>query len=464
MNESTRSMMQAGLRHSTYDPRTWVRKVWGTLGPALRSLGGQPGVAILVAEVGFPYEIKGLIWVRPGDLPKAVIIGRHSHCDIRVESVHTELSLRHLAVLVHWSDHGLTARILDLETASGFADETGSGLRSVTFAGSAFFSLGSLAFAVLETGRGEPLHGPEAFYDALPPRVRVEERGSKGGGRRADPVVFRATVREADEPSPEPREVTQVVSRQPSTYLTDPPQGGQTLGRLQVWQKGHGGDHLISDRAMDRGVMLGRYERCSLLVDGTSVSRVHLLLIRCDDRWVVVDTASTNGVFRHEGDRQVEVSVAALEDGARFTFGDAEFTWYAAEGPSDPRFPEVEAPSGPAVLRPEGATRRPTPRVPTVRQAPHDGTDASLAALGVTDPVHVRIVHALEAQGGLMMWGTLAARIGVSEFELPSHLQALSEAMGAPEPDPLGWDAEARLVRLDLAWMRRWRERPDDPT
>jgi hypothetical protein len=51
--------------------------------------------------------------------------------------------------------------------------------------------------------------------------------------------------------------------------------------------------------ALDRGVLFGRYERCvgSSLCDA-NVSRVHALLVARAGELVMLDTGSTNGLFR----------------------------------------------------------------------------------------------------------------------------------------------------------------------
>jgi hypothetical protein len=55
--------------------------------------------------------------------------------------------------------------------------------------------------------------------------------------------------------------------------------------------------HRVSTEDLERGLLIGRYERCQLAGDDRSLSRVHLLVIRDDDGVWAVDTASRNGTF-----------------------------------------------------------------------------------------------------------------------------------------------------------------------
>src|SRR5690606_2815318 len=66
---------------------------------------------------------------------------------------------------------------------------------------------------------------------------------------------------------------------------------------------------LVGARAIHRGILLGRYERCdvdgSKLLTSESISRVHLLVVEVSDRVYAIDTASTNGTWMAEDDREV---------------------------------------------------------------------------------------------------------------------------------------------------------------
>jgi hypothetical protein len=85
--------------------------------------------------------------------------------------------------------------------------------------------------------------------------------------------------------------------RAPRLLLLD---GEATLGTLEVAV----GNRVISApvglSALDRGVLFGRYDRClgATLCDG-NVSRVHALLVARAGQLVMLDTGSTNGLFRN---------------------------------------------------------------------------------------------------------------------------------------------------------------------
>ncbi|MEL6183033.1 MAG: GGDEF domain-containing protein [Myxococcota bacterium] len=62
---------------------------------------------------------------------------------------------------------------------------------------------------------------------------------------------------------------------------------------------------------------VGRAPECDVFLDDEGVSRHHAKVVRESDRWVLVDTGSTNGTF-HDGER---IDVRALEDGDQVHLG-----------------------------------------------------------------------------------------------------------------------------------------------
>lgn len=77
-----------------------------------------------------------------------------------------------------------------------------------------------------------------------------------------------------------------------------------------------------TDRAR-RGLVVGRDERCHLVLDDPTVSRRHARLRRRDGCWSIEDLASTNGT-RLNGWR---IENARLRDGDRLALGGAELVF-----------------------------------------------------------------------------------------------------------------------------------------
>jgi len=75
----------------------------------------------------------------------------------------------------------------------------------------------------------------------------------------------------------------------------------------------HREKYRLSRESLDRGVLLGRYERCAIpALELGRVSRVHLLLVRVGEEVLAIDTASTNGTWN--GGKKVETLLLGESD------------------------------------------------------------------------------------------------------------------------------------------------------
>lgn len=231
-------------------------------------------------------------WVRASlDKTRAVVVGRHSHCAIRAPELVSEISLRHLAVLVRAVDHDRTRlRVLDLGTSIGFSDEAARPLQAVAAEGTIFLRLGPLDLWMFTTSPDDPpLEDAQDAYRCIPPRVFVEEK--------VGPPPLRGPLLRGVR-GPVPEGATPVLS------MVGPLADVRRLcaddeapvGRLVVHS---GTDELsrkVGPHALARGILVGRYERCDLVRSRhDNLSRVHLLVVQDGDDVLAVDTASTNG-------------------------------------------------------------------------------------------------------------------------------------------------------------------------
>lgn len=74
------------------------------------------------------------------------------------------------------------------------------------------------------------------------------------------------------------------------------------------------------------GLILGRDERCDVVVPDGFASRVHAVLAELDERLWLIDTGSSNGTGLQGGPR---VNCHALQDGDAFWVGRALLRWRA---------------------------------------------------------------------------------------------------------------------------------------
>ena len=256
----------------------------------------EPGLAIVAVD-----EVTG----RPAGLvqlcarvqrPVAAIVGRHDRCDLFLDG-RDELSLRHLAVVLDpvtsWErgKPSVRYRILDLRTSEAMLDEDGKPLRGLLADGPAIVRCaGYVLFFLL---LGDPTDWPASAEDAwamLPERVYLDEIS----GDLAQGSLPRIRM-----PRPDAREtyITRTGGpRDTSMRLAQ----GDLAGVLELHTPQRQLALSIGEAALRDGVLLGRYHRCDAMeaaTEDTSLSRVHALLIQVEERLLLIDTASTNGVF-----------------------------------------------------------------------------------------------------------------------------------------------------------------------
>jgi hypothetical protein len=281
------------------DVRTLFERAYPAFAERCRAVD-EPGVA-LVAVDELTGNAMGMACLRARvDRHVTAIVGRHDRCDLYIEG-NDRLALRQLVVVLDpvssWraGTAMVNFRILDLRTSDGMVDEEGRPLRGLRSEGPAMVRCGG--YAIFALPLGDPTDWPAAAGDAwecIPERVYHDELVR---------VPDASVVRELGVPNPQ---ITQVVIR-----TAGPRDTGMKLvsdrdlaGRL-LMSGSWGHDAIeIGHQALREGVLIGRYARCDgaagVSVD-TSISRVHALLLLVDDRLLVIDVASTNGIREVEG-------------------------------------------------------------------------------------------------------------------------------------------------------------------
>lgn len=290
---------------------------------AIRGLGRsvhELGVAVVAIHVP-TCRLVARAWVaaRP-DRVQSSIVGRHSQADVLLDD--PRISLRHLAILVppptRWEPHALGFEILDLRTPHAFHDERGRPLEALRAEGPALVSVPPFALYALPTG--DPSDWPELATDAwamLPERVFLDER-------RAEPDRFRRGAHRARpraEGSIRESHITLLPAlAAPADRLVDDDE--QPAGHLHVLTPRGSRRLAVGPRALSRGILLGRYERCDVseLFEDT-VSRAHLLVKEVGGHVVGIDTASTCGTYVQG--REDAVRTVALGAGQTAILADA---------------------------------------------------------------------------------------------------------------------------------------------
>jgi hypothetical protein len=277
------------------------------------------GVLIVAFDEG--KHALGQAWVAATlDRTRAITIGRHSMCGIRISESNGAVSLRHIVVLVRAISHSeVRIRVLDLHTQIGFSDESGRVLQAATCEGSLFLSVAGVKLMMIVTDDGEISDDARAQYATIPERVFLEEKQGTVG----DPV-----------------HIGRLAHLPPSvSYVCSAPgpiaaagnlvgQDEQPHGTLIVRASGLATRKPVGASILERGLLIGRYARCDVGVsfdDDSRLSRVHLLLVKDGGDLLAIDTASVNGTLV-EGRSIIQHRV---EDGTVFDLGgELGLTWH----------------------------------------------------------------------------------------------------------------------------------------
>lgn len=254
----------------------------------------------------------GRLWLEASESLRAGTIGRHSRTDLFLPE-DEELSLRHLLVLVKRSGAALRIRVADLATPGGFQAEEGGVLRAIDANGTVILRAASYSVLAIPTGAPAPWNSKAADpWLTLPARVLLsEERIARERPLRVRPASVETHVRSVEglaeagpEPSLGPGEAVEGV-----LLIGD----GQGQRRLSVGR-----------RALEQGIMLGRYPRCSgASAMSDRVSRVHAVLIAIEGEVHLVDAGSTNGTRVDDE----EFKCGPVEHGRSYSLGDLSVRW-----------------------------------------------------------------------------------------------------------------------------------------
>jgi hypothetical protein len=209
--------------------------------------------------------------------PHALILGRHSRCDILVDD--PEVSLRQAAIVL-WpgadpasgggARMGPRAVVIDLHTSTALRTRRGAA-RRISSGTALQFAIGAGAARDVEV------------------TVLVAARDQAFPLRQPDELEAHLVGALIDDEAPAPASVPEstwehsVVFRRGDTRTVLPP------------------DELVIEATaaeIARGIVLGRYERCrrtAALRDHDAVSRVHALVFAADGALWITDTASSAG-------------------------------------------------------------------------------------------------------------------------------------------------------------------------
>jgi len=221
-------------------------------------------------------------------LPGAyVIVGRHSNCDVVLDSEPT-LALRHLLMrAVVLADGTVGVRILDLRTSLGFIVDAGGPCRSIFAVGPIAIRLGPYAIIAL------PLD-PRCVPPQLP-------RPTLSRGLQMPTAMPVSPYRVAPAVSDRSFRSSHVTILPAAPALEDLNPTRQGFGRLTLVRGWQSASIDVDVEELESGILVGRADKCvdhglRALLDA-SISRAHLLLVREEGHTSIFDLCSTQGTY-----------------------------------------------------------------------------------------------------------------------------------------------------------------------
>lgn len=299
------------------DARTLFLAAYGKFADACRAFD-EPGLAVIAVDED-TCRPSGIVRLTARvQRPVAAIVGRHDHCDLFLHT-REDLALRQLAVILepvtNWT-RGATNiryRLLDLRTTQPMTGEDGKKTRGLVAEGPAIVRCGG--YTVFALPLGDPSDWPERAEDAwsmLPARVYLDE---------LPPELAHGSLPRMPQQLSRSSTLTRTSGvRDTGMRLVE----GDVAGYLELYAPTKQVTLAIGEAALKDGVLIGRYDRCDatdIATDDTSLSRVHALLMRVEDRLLLVDTASSNGTF----EKGQQVRVVVLEADTELRLGKKTF-------------------------------------------------------------------------------------------------------------------------------------------
>lgn len=299
-------------------PRPDLGTLFNALQRRLREvLAAQPRVGVQVFALSDEGRLSGQMWLEATEAPRSGSLGRHDAVDLYLPDQEGELSLRECVVVVRRVGKGVRTRVIDLLSTNGFTLEDGFPCRAVESDGPFFVAMPRYTLLFCGTGTPPPWdHLAKDPFATLPPRS-VQRIARRGRSERPPERDYVTKVTPLFSPMSGSRE--QVLAP------GEAPEGRLELGCEELKE-----ELPVSALALERGVLLGRADRCCgrmRLPD--NVSRVHALVLRLDGALLLIDAGSRNGTWRG----QEEIRCATLEAGLEYRLAEeygATLRWMPA--------------------------------------------------------------------------------------------------------------------------------------
>jgi hypothetical protein len=209
--------------------------------------------------------------------------------------------LRQAIVLVRLRDGRPLIRVADLESGTGFTLPDGSRSSGIESDGPTVLRIPGFAFFVLPTGEGPQwdTSASDAWQDWS---TRTAQIALTGDRLR---LLKLAAASGQQKGAERPRLVTPVGGPVDGAIASRDAGGAREAGVLLLSGAQDRERLALTQGALERGVLLGRYTRCNGATWASDeISRVHALVISLDGVVHIADAGSTNGLY--SGKREVK--------------------------------------------------------------------------------------------------------------------------------------------------------------
>ena len=239
----------------------------------------EPALVVLVAATDKHGRRSVRAYVRSATTtPAALILGAHPTCDVPcVEGA----ALRHVAFVFDPKEQPGWISAYDLNTTEGITVDEEKGIRTAKSLRTLRLRAGSADVFALALDAGEPVD-----KDALTSLVHI-----------TDAYIFKFQSEERPFAFAQAKGAPIQRSRDGITLVEAMPTSSAALSLSPTAAE------------LERGLLLGRYDRCQGRLDDGMVSRVHALVLKRKDELLVIDTASTNGTDVIFGAAQVDLGI-----------------------------------------------------------------------------------------------------------------------------------------------------------
>ncbi|MBL92980.1 MAG: hypothetical protein CMH56_14360 [Myxococcales bacterium] len=236
------------------------------------------------------------------DIPTVLVVGRHDHCHIELNSA---CSLRHVMIVAHFDGSRPVIQLRDLNTAHGFGVGRKEQAKRAATIDQGRFTLGEAEIRIFVAPPNEPFQFPPQFF----PEWTITSPPAGVKPRHAQ-ELFSASHADAEEVSLGERLVQrhcEAAEFHNVGWVGSSVFGFRDAqGRIRSFRSGK---LVCLDKPavveanlaqIKDGLLLGRYLRCAgseHLMGFKEASRVHCVLLLRNNKLWLLDTASTNGTL-----------------------------------------------------------------------------------------------------------------------------------------------------------------------